>query len=242
MNKLIMIFLVFLFIPISNAEVISIVSMNDLAIDKESIGNAHINIEANDESGLSSGIIKVSFNPDIVQLLKVNDGDFDAYTYNINNELGYVIIVAYQTGIDGVQPGLIQFADLEFKAVGVEGSESALSIEVDSITNNTGILIPNQINNGVFSINGEAPKENIIDSAQSNQNNFEVNIDRNEDNSVIEENLPDNVATSKISSSISGNNSDGIDKEKTEFIPGFSALFLLIVISMLKKLVRVDIK
>ncbi|TFH39847.1 MAG: hypothetical protein E4G94_10545, partial [ANME-2 cluster archaeon] len=184
MKHFIIILLLFSLISISSAEVQSTVSIDNLAIDKESIAITHIKIEANDASGLSAATIKVSFNPNIVQLLNIENGDFDAYIHNINNELGYVIMVAYQMSFDGVQPGSIQFADLELKAVGVEGSESALSIEVDSITNNTGILVPYQIKNGIFRINGEPPKENIIMSSFSSQDKLEVTSDGNEEHDI----------------------------------------------------------
>ena len=154
MNKLCIIaLLVFCSVIISSAESQSIVSVDNLVMTEDSIAIAHIKIETNGESGLGATTLGLSFDPNIVQILDVSNSDFDSLTYNIDNEVGLVNIVTYQTGSTGVSPGIVNYADVELKAIGTEGSDSTLSLDVVTLKNNDGIAISHTINSGQVSIN-----------------------------------------------------------------------------------------
>lgn len=235
-----LIFALVLSIPVSGAQVQSIVYQDDLILDKGSTAITRLNIEVNEDSGLSAVTLTISFDPNIVQLLNVMEGDFDNYTYNINNELGFIRIVSFQTGAAGVGPGLIRYVDIEFKGIGAEGSTSVLSIEVDDFFNNTGILIPYQVNNGTLKIN--KPIEQISysgffiqkrDSGISIQKITEVQKDKEESNNVSNDTLPDNSTYYTTSSIISENNYDEIILIKNESIYGFIVLLSISFILIL---------
>lgn len=223
--------LVFSF-PVSGAQVQSIVYQDDLILDKGSTAITHLNIEVNEYSGLSAATLTIFFNPNIGQLLKVTEGDFDSYTYNINNELGFVRIVSFQIGAAGVGPGLIRFVDIEFEGIGSEGSIGVLSIEVEDLINNTGTSIPYQINNGTLRIN--KPIEQKMDPGFSIQNTSEVQSDKEGFNSGSNDILLDNPTNFNTSSIISENNSDKITPVKNESISGFSVLLSITLLLILK--------
>lgn len=157
MNKLYLIALIVLFsVTISSAQSQSIVSIDNIAMDKDGITTAHINIDSNDEAGLAATTLTMTFDPSVVQVLGVSNTDFDSITYNVDNEAGLVNIVTYQTGIDGISPGLVNYADIELKAIGTEGSDSALSLDVITLKNNKGIAVSHTINSGQVSVNGDS--------------------------------------------------------------------------------------
>ena len=157
MNKLYLIALIVLFsVTISSAQSQSIVSIDNIAMDKDGITTAHIKINSNDVAGLAATTLVMTFDPNVVQVLGVSNTDFDSITYNVDNEAGLVNIVTYQTGSNGVSPGLVNYADVELEAIGTEGSDSTLSLDVITLKNNEGMAVSHTINSGQVSINGDS--------------------------------------------------------------------------------------
>src|SRR5665648_907281 len=156
MNKLYLIALIALISVITaSAQSQSIISIDNITMDKGSIASVQIKIDVNDEAGLAATTLSMTFDPNTIQILGVSNTDFDSFTSNIDNEAGLVTIVTFQTGSKGIGPGLVKYADVELKAIGTEGSGSPLSLNVITLKNNEGKAVSYTINNGQVNINGD---------------------------------------------------------------------------------------
>ena len=163
-NILIVLLIVLFSISISSAQSESTISIDEIDLDKDSTGVVPIKIEVMDDSGLGATTIELSYDPEVIQILKFSCSDFDSLTYNIDPKIGLVNIVAYQTGLNGIGPGSITFVKVELKAVAAKGSKSPLSIDVITLRNNTGVSIPYNIVDGSVNINGDFQSEDITQS------------------------------------------------------------------------------
>ena len=105
------------------------------------------------EKGVSAATINLTYNPEVVNVIVVENSSFDFIIPNIQNSSGYTLIIAFVLGVEGLT-GDVKFADIEFKAVGEGGDVSPLNLEVIELSK-MGVLIPHAVKNGSFTILGE---------------------------------------------------------------------------------------
>jgi hypothetical protein len=103
------------------------------------------------DKGVSAARINLTYNPEVVNVIAVENSSFDLITANIQNSSGYTLIIAIALGVEGLT-GDVKLADIEFKAVGEEGDVSPLNLEVIELIDNPGIPIPHAVKNGSFTI------------------------------------------------------------------------------------------
>jgi hypothetical protein len=108
----------------------TIVSIGDFELDSNSTIKAPVMVKNVEEVGC--GELNISFDPSVVHVTDVSDGEIGTTTFNINNETGWVYVNAF-SAIG--QSGDVAFAYLTLKAVGNEGKVSYLNISVISLYN-----------------------------------------------------------------------------------------------------------
>lgn len=123
------------------------VSMVDVSVKPNESVVAEIMIKDIEGPGVSAATINLTYNSSVINAVSVNKSDFDSIAYNINNSFGFTKIVTYQTGVEGLI-GDAKLAEIAFEAVGKDGDISPLNIEVITLTDNVGILIPREVKNG----------------------------------------------------------------------------------------------
>jgi len=128
------------------------ISISNYLTSKGEILTVPIKIDVNDTSGLATATIDLIYNSSVVNVLSVNNSDFDAFIPNIDNNLSKVRMVAYQTGISGLGPGEVNFADVTLQAVGNNSESSRLNLSIITLKNNSGIVVPFNTFNGTFKI------------------------------------------------------------------------------------------
>jgi hypothetical protein len=220
----------------------SIITIENLSMDKDSVTFTHIMIEVNDDSGLGAATLNLSYNPEIIQILHINNENFDSIIYNIDNNAGFTNIVTYQTGQNGVGPGLIKFADIELIAIGEKGSETPLFLEIVTLKNNTGISIPYKVINGKVSIKIDKQEESIKNSDTNPQmtidiqnNETKIQSDENQSN---QNNLNEEILESP---KLITNQPDETQKSKVDSTPGFSSFFSILSFLLLVGLFKLNI-
>lgn len=108
----------------------TIVSIGDFELDSNSTIKAPVMLKNVEDVGC--GEINISFDPSVVLVTDISEGDIGTTTYNINNGAGWVYVNAFRaTG----KSGDVAFAYLTLKAVGNEGEVSYLNISVISLSN-----------------------------------------------------------------------------------------------------------
>jgi len=225
-NIVIVILIVLCSISVTNAQTQSTISIDEINMEKDSTGVVPIEIEVMDESGLGAATIELSYDPEVIQILKFSYSDFDSLTYNIDSELGLVNIVTYQTGLNGIGPGTITIGKVELKAIGAKGSKSPLSIDIITFKNNTGVSIPYNVADGSHS-------GMITDSNSSDvpPNWGEVIADTATE--------PPEFVTNNIDQTTDSNKSEDVQENETKSTPAFSFLlstfFILLLTIVLKR-------
>ena len=240
MKKIVIVILIVLCsISVSNAQTQSIISIDEINMEKESTGVIPIDIEVLDESGLGAATIELSYDPEVIQILKFSYSDFDSLTYNIDCKIGLVNIVTYQTGLNGIGPGTITFGEVELKAIGVKGSKSPLSIDIITFKNNTGVSIPCNVIDGSVSINGDFQSGDITHSKiVTDSNSFDVPPNWGE---VIAETAtePPEFVTNNTDQTMDSIKPADVQEDITKSTPGFSFLlstfFILLLTIVLKR-------
>ncbi len=100
------------------------------------------------------GTINITYDPAVVQVAGVSDGDDSTVTAsNINNTAGITSIGAWNIG--GVS-GDIVFANVALKAVGSSGESSPLRLTVAKLVDTSMDAIPAGQSGGVFAISGSS--------------------------------------------------------------------------------------
>ena len=124
----------------SPAQGIISVRIDDLTVASSDAITATIRIEGIDAVGLSSARITLTYNPKIVKVLSANaeTSDFDEFVANI--ESGTVRMIGFQTGADGLT-GDVTFAQLQLKATGKPGEQTALGLDVIDLIDNEGQVL-----------------------------------------------------------------------------------------------------
>jgi len=137
MNKLIKLVLSFLSIltlalaiALISAQGTTTVSLADFEANPGSTVTAPLMI--NNAEDVVGGELNISFDPSVVLVTDISEGDIGTTTYNINNGAGWVYVNAFSaTG----KSGDVAFAYLTLKAVENEGEVSYLNISVISLSN-----------------------------------------------------------------------------------------------------------
>ncbi len=104
------------------------------------------------------GELNISFDPSVVHLTDISDGDIGTTTANINNDAGWAYMNVF--GTEG-KSGDVVFANLNLTAVGSEGDKSPLNISVISLFDTNYMDIPYNTDNGTFAIRDITPHASI---------------------------------------------------------------------------------
>jgi hypothetical protein len=148
--------------PTTPAPGIITVRINDLTVASGEVTTATIRIENIGGEGLSSARITLTYNPKIVKVLSANaeTSEFDEFVANI--ESGTVRMIGYQTGAEGLT-GDVTFAQLQLKATGKPGEQTALRLEVTELIDNEGqVLVEHkdfEVVAGSLTITGEGGRK-----------------------------------------------------------------------------------
>ena len=152
MNKLIKLVLSFLSIltlalaiALISAQGITTVSLADFEANPTSTIKAPLMIY--NVTDVVGGEFNTSFDPSVVHVTDISEGDIGTTTSNINNEAGWAYMNVF--GVEGKSGGLV-FAYLTLKAVGSEGEKSSLNISVISLFNTSYEDITFITDNGTF--------------------------------------------------------------------------------------------
>ena len=102
--------------------------------------------------------ITLSYNPAVVQVIAVNNGDFDFLGTDIDNIAGRTRIGTFQTSSGGLN-GSVRVANITLAAVGSGGDTSALVLTINELkeANWEEISIPASVQNGTFTVWETAP-------------------------------------------------------------------------------------
>ena len=116
------------------------VRIDDLTVASGEVLTATIRIDGVGGEGLSSARITLTYNPKIVKVLSASaeTSDFDEFMANI--ESGTVRMIGYQTGAEGLT-GDVTFAQLQLKATGKPGEQTALGLDVIDLIDNEGQVL-----------------------------------------------------------------------------------------------------
>lgn len=144
------------------------VHIDALTVASGEVVTATIRIEGIGGAGLSSARITLTYDPDVVTVLSAESSDFDKFTANIEN--GMVRMIGFQTGLDGVT-GDVTFAQLHLKAVGKDGTTSALGLEVNELVDNVGTLLVErndyEVEAGSFTVGSAGEPEPVFEPSNS---------------------------------------------------------------------------
>ena len=111
-------------------------------------------INVTESSGVGSATIDFTADPQVLNSISVDSSDFDAFSSNFDEINGTVRMAAYQTGATGMGPGIINFANVQVQVVGNYSDFSSMNLDVVTFKNNTGIVIPYHVINGIFVVSG----------------------------------------------------------------------------------------
>ena len=125
------------------------VQVGDLIVGKGDFANTFIMIKGVRGEGLSCALINLTYDPSVVEVISVENSDFDMFIPNIID--GKVRMVAYQTSAEGLK-GDIKFAEIQVKAVGKANESSELGLEVKELKDNEGFPVHFKVENGYFMI------------------------------------------------------------------------------------------
>ncbi|MBC2708827.1 MAG: hypothetical protein HF977_14125, partial [ANME-2 cluster archaeon] len=126
----------------------TVVSVNDVSV--ESGKDISATIMFNDVTDYGTSIIKVTYNPAIVQVTGVQGSiDSSVLAWNDNNNAGSITISALNSN---VKSGDVVFADIKFHAIGNSGSSKPLTLDVITLQDTSDNEIPTTLNHGSLSI------------------------------------------------------------------------------------------
>lgn len=135
------------FISTTVAEQVSIVNT-----EGSSTGTI-IPIQVSDvKNGIGSATIKLSYNPDVIQIENVSAGDLPYVVSNINNSIGKTVIVAF-TGYRINKP-VVTIANVRLKS-GIEKDTSSLTMEVETLGDSSGNPIAHTLGTGTAVVDGD---------------------------------------------------------------------------------------
>ena len=128
------------------------VQVGDVTVGKGEFANITITIKGVGGEGLSSALINLTYDSNIVKVVSAGNSDFDMFVSNIGDRK--VRMVGFQTGAEGLK-GDVKFAEIQVKAVGKANESSELKLEVKELKDNEGFPVHFEVEDGCFSIKGE---------------------------------------------------------------------------------------
>ena len=147
-----------------SAEAIVSISKNISALPSD---NVTVPIYVINVTNLGSGNLNVTYNASVVHVINVTNGTENALAlqnWNVNNSTGIVRIVTWNAS--GPMNGTVIFANVTYKAVGIEGRSSSLNISVSDLTDYYNYTqIPYTLSNGTFIVLDVTPP--VITSAKA---------------------------------------------------------------------------
>ena len=128
------------------------VQVGDVTVGKGEFANITITIKGVGGEGLSSALINLTYDSNIVKVVSAGNSDFDMFIPNVVD--GKVRMIGFQTGAEGLKEE-IKFAELRVEAAGKANESSELKLEVKELTDNEGFPVHFEVKNGFFLIKGE---------------------------------------------------------------------------------------
>ncbi len=128
------------------------VSLADL--DAKPVSTIKVPLMIYNVTAVVGGELNISFDPSVVHLTDISDGDIGTTTPNINNDAGWAYMTVF--GTEG-KSGDVVFANLNLTAVGSEGDKSPLNISVISLFDTNYRDSPYNTGNGTFAIRDITP-------------------------------------------------------------------------------------
>jgi len=111
---------------------ITIVYIEDASAMQNEEATTAIIINTNEANGIGSATIKLYYDPSVVVVTSVGNGELGSVIYNIDNTNGVTTMTAAIATSPG-PTGIVYFANITFKAVGNAGDSSSLHLEVISL-------------------------------------------------------------------------------------------------------------
>lgn len=127
------------------------------------------------KNGIGSATIKLSYNPDIIQIENVSKGDLLYVVSNINNTIGKTVIVAYTA--PAINTSVVTIANVKMKS-SVQTGTSPLKIDVETLSDSAGNPIAYTVGIGTAVI-----ESNIIRVNWTASNNIQMPVP-NPDNKI----------------------------------------------------------
>jgi len=115
---------------IQNQTLNTTVYIEDASAMQNEEATTPIIIDTSEAMGVGSATIKLYYDPSVVIVTSVSDGDLGSVTYNIDNG---VVTMAAAVATSPGPTGIVYFANITLKAVGNVGDTSALHLEVISL-------------------------------------------------------------------------------------------------------------
>jgi hypothetical protein len=138
------------------------VRIDDLAVASGEVVTATIRLEGVGDEGLSSARITLVYNPKIVKVVSADAETSEFNEFMANIESGTVRMIGFQTVAEGLT-GDVTFAQLQLKAVGQSGEQTALGLAVIDLIDNEGqVLVEHQdfeVVAGSLTISGEGGRK-----------------------------------------------------------------------------------
>lgn len=151
---------ILLVIMVSIAQAGDVISISDVALDPGD--TATIPIMIYDATGVAAVGVNLSYDPRVVNITDVHQGDFTRYFGFDNRHVadGWVRINTFTTCKN--LRGDLKVAYVTIEAIGGGGDASPLNIEILSIAHPNGTNIPGTARNGTFSILAPATASTTI--------------------------------------------------------------------------------
>ena len=143
--------LIFIVTPLSEAQTGPVVSIGSITTDPGSQVTLPLEILISNVPGVSAAVVKLSYDPRIVNVTNATMGDFtSSFTFDGSNSTkGWVIIKTFKTGT--MLNGNVTMAEITLNAAGGSG-ESPLILSIISMNDHDGDNIPATTRNGTFRI------------------------------------------------------------------------------------------
>lgn len=125
----------------------AIVSVEDYNIEYDS--SIVIPIMVMNGTDILGGALNFSYDPSVIHILSITNGDIGMVTPNINNSEGFAYVNAFSTV---EKSGDVVFAWVEISAIGTEDVSTTLEITVISLFNVTYNEVPFIVRNGNLTI------------------------------------------------------------------------------------------
>lgn len=146
----------------SPASGIITVCIGDLGATSGEVVTATIRLEGVGDEGLSSARITLAYNPKIVKVVSADAETSEFNEFMANIESGTVRMIGFQTVAEGLT-GDVTFAQLQLKAVGKSGEQTALGLAVIDLIDNEGqVLVEHEdfeVVDGSLTITGEGGRK-----------------------------------------------------------------------------------